>query len=172
MSISVAVPEGPAVIDDGVQWRQADTAGDEQQVLACKVGIHRETVAVGSPDGDLLPDLHLVKPVGDASTLFDGEVRILFRWGGGDGEQSLTDTWDREHGALAGNVKERLPAVQAHHTEGLYIGGVHTDHGDFAHNGNQRVMSHFPASFSFFATLTMFIWMGHFCRQRPQPTQP
>ena len=32
--------------------------------------------------------------------------------------------------------------------------------------------AHFFSSPRVFATLTMFMWIGHFCRQRPQPTQP
>ena len=68
-----------AVIDDGVQRCQTDAAGDEQQVLARKRIVHRETVAVGATNGDLLAHLHAVEPFGDTAAFFDGEVQIGLR---------------------------------------------------------------------------------------------
>ena len=66
-----------AVVDDGVQRRKADAAGDEQKIFPGKVSIDREAVAVRAADGDLLARLHRVQPRSHAAAFFDGELHKL-----------------------------------------------------------------------------------------------
>ena len=76
------------------------------------------------------------------------------------------------YGALAGDVDEGLFAVEADHAEGLDVGRVDADIRDDGEIGDQRIRSHVVSSPSVLTTLTMFMWIGHFARHRPQPTQP
>ena len=173
VDLSVAVTVVAAVVDDRVQRGKTDAARDEQQVLARKGGVDREAVAVGAADGDLLAGLHGVEPFGHAAAFFDGELHIFLQRGAGrDGEQRLADARHGEHGALAGDVDEGLFAVEADHAEGLDVGRVDADIRDDGEIGDQRIRSHVVSSPSVLTTLTMFMWIGHFARHRPQPTQP
>ena len=173
VDLSVAVTVVAAVVDDRVQRGKTDAARDEQQVLARKGGVDREAVAVGAADGDLLVGLHGVEPFGHAAAFFDGELHIfLQRRAGRDGEQRLADARHGEHGALAGDMDEGLFAVKADNAERLDIRRVDADIRDDGDIGDQRIVSHACSSPSVLMTLTMFIWMGHLARQRPQPTQP
>ena len=132
IDFSVGLPMGAAVVDYGVQRGKADAAGDKQQVFSHKVRIHREAVAIGTPDGDLLAFFHSVEPVRDTAAFFDGEVQVILRRGGGNGEQGLTHTGHGQHGALTGNVRKGLLPVKAHDPEGFYIRSVGADGGDYA----------------------------------------
>ena len=75
--------------------------------------------------------------------------------------------------ALAGAVVKRAahPAPRVY-AEGLDVRRVGAYGRDHAHQGDQRLFHAFFPLSSARATLTMFMWMGHFCRHRPQPTQP
>ena len=173
VDLAVAVTVVAAVIDDRVQRRKADAARDEQKILSRKRGIDREAVAVRPADGDLLSLLHAVEPLGHAAALLDGEFdERLLRGAGGDGKQRLAHAGNGEHRALAGDVLKGLFPVEADHTEGLDVRSIDADLRHDADHRDQRVFSHFSAPPNVLTTLTMFIWIGHFFRHRPQPTQP
>ena len=156
-----------------MQRGKTDGARDEQQILTCKRGVNREAVAVGATDSDLLAGLHGVKPFGYAAAFFNGKLHIFLQRGTGrDGEQCFADTGNREHGALAGDMDEGLFAVKADNTERLDVRRIDADIRDDGEIGDQRIVSHACSSPSVLMTLTMFIWMGHLARHRPQPTQP
>ena len=55
------------IVDDGMKRSQTDAASDEEQILAFKRRIHRKTISIRAADGDLLADLHGVKPRGQDS---------------------------------------------------------------------------------------------------------
>ena len=158
VDLAVAVAVMTAVVDDGMQGRKADAAGDEQQILASKCGVHGEAVSIGAAQRELLPRLHAVQPRGHAAALFDGEFQKAFlRRGGGDGKQCLAHTGHGEHRALAGDVRKGLFAVQVDHAEGLDIGRVHADVRDLNEHGNQRIVSHLASPPSVRMTLTLFM---------------
>ena len=128
---------------------------------------------VPATDGDLLTGLHGVEPFGYAAAFFNGKLHIFLQRGTGrDGEQRLADARNGEHGALAGDMDEGLFAVKADDAEGLDVRRVDADIRDDGDIGDQRIVSHACSSPSVLMTLTMFIWMGHLARHRPQPTQP
>ena len=146
--LAVAVAVVPNVVDDRAQRRQTDAAGDEEQILALEGGIHREGVAVGAADGDLLAHLHLVEPLGDAAALFNGELhKLLVGRGRGDGEHGLAHPGDGEHGALARLMLEGLFPLGGNHPEGFYVGRIDPDIGDDADRGDQRFLTliHVPS---------------------------
>ena len=136
VDLAVAVAVVAAVVDDGAQRRKADAAGDEEHILAHELGIHGEGMAVGPPDGDLLPHLHAVEPLGHTAALLDGELHVLLiGGGGGDGEHGLAHAGDGQHGALAGLVLEGLLAVGGDHPESFHVGRVDANIG---HNADCR----------------------------------
>ncbi len=169
----ILLAAAPDVVDDRAERREADAAGDEEKVLAEEVRLDREAVAIRPADRHLLARLHLVEPVGHTAAPLDRKFQLLLvRRRRGDREQRLAHAGDREHRALSGDVEERLLPVQPHDAEGLDIRRVLPDARDDADLRDQRVLSHFAPSPSVFATLTMFMEIGHWARHRPQPTQP
>ena len=79
---------------------------------------------------------------------------------------------DAKHGALSGDMDEGLFPVQAHHPEGLHVRGILTDIRHHGQHRDQWILSHGFSSPKVLATFTIFMEIGHFCRHRPQPTQP
>ena len=172
--MAVVLAVGQHVFDHAAQRRQADAAGDENQILALEFGIHGKAVAIGAAHGDLLANVHLVQPAGEATALFDGELHMVGAGGRrGDGEHRLAHARDGEHGALARHVLEAhaRARVRAHDREGLDVRRIAADGRDHADGGDQSVVVHcfFPPSVRI--TLAMCRCIGHLLTQRPQPTQ-
>ena len=66
-----------------------------------------------------------MKPARETSAFLYAEFHVfLYRRGGRDREHSLAHAGNGEHGALSGDVDERLFAVRSDNTEGFDVGSV------------------------------------------------
>ena len=162
-----------AVVYDRAERSKADTAGDKEQVASLEIALDGESVSVRSANADLLSDVHLMEPFGQTTALLYRKFHKLFvRRRRGYREHRLSDTRDREHCALSGNVYERLFAVKSNDAEGLNVRRVYSYIGDNTEFRDQSFVYHSVTSPKLFITFTIFIEIGHFFRHLPQPTQP
>ena len=80
------------------------------------------------------------------------------------------DGYGVKFGVVSGDYEARGSYVVEGDSYYLVLGDA--DIRDDGEIGDQRIRSHVVSSPSVLTTLTMFMWIGHFARHRPQPTQP
>ena len=141
IDIAVAIAVMSAVIDNRAQGRKTNTARDKEKVLARKYVVYGEWIAVRTANCDLLTDLCLMEPLGNATALLNGKFHIFGVCGGrGYREHSLTDSVDREHCALSGTMIKGFLSVGGYDSEGLDIGCVYANVGNNADRRNQSII--------------------------------
>ena len=66
-----------AIVDDGTERSKSDTSRDKEHIVTRELGVDRERSSVRTADRYLLSDFHGMKPLGDASALFNREFHKL-----------------------------------------------------------------------------------------------
>ena len=91
---------------------ERNTAGNKQQVLTLQLGFHREIVAVGATNGDLIAHFQAMQALGQFTAALDGKfLEFLVGGGRGNGEHTLAHTGDGKHSTLPGHMLEGLFAL-------------------------------------------------------------
>ena len=171
-----------AIVDDGTQRSQTDTAGDKQQILSfqtivavfrCRNGFHRKVLSQRTSDGDFLSNVHHVQPACQTAALLDRKFHeFLVCRRRCNGEHTFANARNGNHRTLTGHMLEQFVSVQTDHAECLDIGSILTNVSYHADLRNQCFLFHALPSPKVFMTFTMFMEIGQLFMQRPQPTQP